>query len=125
MLPLVLVLSLGASSCGREAVGQLTIEPVPIDSVIMPATALPGDSLALEVTCGTPTPCWEFHRYEVARTDSEYAVVVYAKYDGRPCIQIPGTFTTRITVPPPGPGRYVFTFPQARGRVLTRSVIVR
>jgi hypothetical protein len=125
MLFLILVPPLRTSTCRRETGRQLSIEPVPIVSVIMPAAVSPGDSLVLEVTCGTPTPCWEFHRSEVARADSAYAVVVYAAYDGRPCIQIPGNFTTRITVPPPDTGKHVFTFRQAEGRVLTKAVIVR
>ena len=113
------------NACRQEAQRHLSIEPVTIVAANVPTTALSGDSLVVEVTCGTPTPCWEFHRYAVARSDSGYSIVVYAEYDGRPCIQIPGTFTTRITIAPPGPGRYVFTFNQEEGRVLRKSLIVR
>lgn len=126
LLSLPFLLLSTPSGCSRnQESGTVLTQALPVIAVTMPGTLQAGDSLIAEVTCGTPNPCWEFQRAEITRTDSVYSVAIIARYDGRPCIQVLGTLTARIAVLPPGPGSYHFTFTQAEGSTLRKSLAVQ
>jgi len=123
--PVILILAFGPLACGSSQDKTLTIETVPVLTVNMPQVTEAGDSVVIEVTCGTPTPCWDFHQFEITQSDSEYSIIVFAQYDGRPCIQIPGTLTAKTVIRPARPGRYLFRFNQTDEKVLTKTMAVQ
>jgi hypothetical protein len=120
-----LVVAVGLSMCSREGEKSISVQAVPILSVKVPEIIRSGDSLTVEVMCGTPTPCWEYQRFEVSFADSVISVAVFAQYDGRPCIQTLGTFSAKTVIRPPGPGRYHFQFKQEEGKTLAKTLTVR
>lgn len=107
------VLIAGFGSCEPNVPRQHEVREVPVRSVTMPDAPRSGDTLLILMTCSIPTPCWEYERTDISRVDSLITIRVFARYDGQPCIQIPGTLsaTARVTVPRAGTYRFRYLHP--------------
>jgi hypothetical protein len=100
----VLIVAFRACDAGQAIPRE--VREIPVASVTMPDDPRAGEPLHIRLICNTPTPCWEFLRSDITHKDSTVTIRVYARYDGRPCVQIPGTLSTTATVSLAAPGRY-------------------
>lgn len=119
------VLVLAFRTCEPGPTVHQTVREVPVIAVTMPADPRAGEPCSIDLTCATPTPCWEFHRTDITHSDSLVILRVFARYDGRPCIQIPGTITATATVTLARAGLYQFRFTGRDSTQAVRELIVR
>lgn len=124
------VLALGTAAltlpaCGKREVGTVQVAPVPVTAVALPDTVSLGQPVVFEATGTTPTPCWTFARFDVARSGRRYDITAFARYDGRPCVQILGSFTAGASVVPTERGVHVLRFWRTPTRSLELTVVVR
>lgn len=74
----------------------------------------------------TPDPCWEIHRYEIAKKDGEIYVTVIGRRDKeKACIQTIGSTTTEVPLLFEGPGDYKCRFWCHRSETLDTTVTVQ
>lgn len=111
--------------CSDKPSDSISVSPVGVLSVVVPDTVRIGSPITLKATCGTPTPCWEFERFEVFHHDKQFTVTVLARYDGRPCIQVLGSFNADTSIVVQEPGTYTFRFNQGESSILEKSVVVQ
>ncbi len=103
------------------------IVPAHIYSVdILETTAL-GQTIAFQMECQTPDPCFEFHRLEIKHSEFDVYVKVYAKRDPEIiCIQILGSIKASGEFEPPQAGTYRFHFWQETlSKYLDKTVAVK
>jgi hypothetical protein len=98
--------------------------PVHAQSVNIPSRVAFGERIAFDIVCSTPTPCWEFNKLIITPGERHYDVQVLAQYDGRPCIQVLGSFTTSSFVTPSERGTYTFRFWRSQAPSLDVTVVV-
>ncbi|MEK7250598.1 MAG: hypothetical protein AAB209_09260, partial [Bacteroidota bacterium] len=84
-----------------------------------------GEPITFETTCSTPTPCWKFNRFDITRDGRQYNIMSFAEYDGRPCIQVVGSFKASSSVVPKERGAYTFRFWRAQEQFLDKTVVVQ
>ncbi len=113
------------NACEEKKAGSVQSAQGAVISVTIANTVQQGQPVAFEMKCGTPTPCWEFKRLEIMQDGFVYTITAITEYDGRPCVQILGSFTTNSSVVPKEKGTYTFRFWRAADQFLERSVVVR
>jgi len=122
---LLVVSALTLTSCGEKTAESLQLSPVSVASVAISDTVLLGQPVVFKTTCSTPTPCWEFERFEITEDGRQYNVKVFARYDGRPCIQILGSFKANSSVVPKERGTYTFRFWHTQKQSLDTTVVIQ
>ncbi len=113
------------NTCEEKKADALQVSPAPVMSVAISDTVLLGEPITFETTCGTPTPCWRFNRFDITRNGREYNIKVFAEYDGRSCVQVVGSFKASSSVVPQERGTYAFQFWRTPEQLLHRIVVVR
>ncbi|MBX2991513.1 MAG: hypothetical protein KF749_10150 [Bacteroidetes bacterium] len=111
--------------CSDKPPDSVSVSPASILSVLIPDTVRLGSPITLEASCGTPTPCWEFERFEFIQHDKQINTTVFARYDGRPCVQVLGSFKADTSVVVGERGTYTFRFNRGEDSFFERSVVVQ
>ena len=124
-LPIIALFLVALNSCEERKNEPLHTSRVHVQSVDIPSHVAFGQPITFEVTCTTPTPCWEFDTFEIKRDGHEHEVQVVARSDDRPCIQILGSFKATGSVTPTERGTYTFKFWRAQAPSLDVDVIVQ
>jgi hypothetical protein len=112
------------NTCEEKRAASIETAPVHVQSVNIPSRISLGNSIVFEVTCGAPTPCWEFKEFIITRNERVYDIQVVAQYDGRPCVQILGSFKTSSSVTPTERGTYTLRFWRSQAPSLDATVLV-
>jgi hypothetical protein len=117
--------AIALNTCDGKKEEAIQASPASISTVAIPDTIHIGQPVAFEITCSTPNPCWAFQRFDIVQSGFVYTIKVIAEYDGRPCIQILGSFTTPSSIIPKERGAYTLRFWRAEDRFLEKTVVVR
>ncbi|HXG00489.1 MAG TPA: hypothetical protein VNL69_06875 [Bacteroidota bacterium] len=94
-------------------------------SVTLPDTIPHSTPVQFEATCRTPNPCWEFDRVEITRFDTTVDISIFARYDGRPCIQTVGSLKVPVSLPPQERGALRLRFLSSDGKAWEKTVMAR
>ncbi len=111
-------------SCAERPTAIQT-SPVAVVSASLPDTVTLGEPIRFEAVCSTANPCWELERVAVNTIGFTYEITIYARYDGRPCIQTVGTLNVKSTLLPKQPGIYTLRFGSSAHKGLEKTVVVR
>lgn len=122
---LILCAALALHTCEKEPAAKIQSSPTAVTAAASPDSIRLGQPIVSTITCGTPNPCWEFTRVDIAQSGFEYTVKVIAEYDGRPCIQVLGSFTTTSSITPTEKGTYTLRFWRAENQFLEKRIVVR
>jgi hypothetical protein len=112
------------NTCEEKRGASMETSPVHVQSANIPPRISFGNRITFELTCATPTPCWEFKELAVTRHGRDYDIQVIAQNDGRPCVQILGSFKTTSSVTPTERGTHTFKFWRSQAPSLDVTVLV-